>query len=162
MSLWSARYLGSRDVFFSDLFMFKLILIISNLLWVLGWTFGILAKVPNPEEWTLFDVEHVFDSDGSRGPYRFSDQSIQEGSTLVWVAGRQNILGLDFKVDFNKGLILFFQDIPRGTPILVRFRTLPQMLQPIYWNRPLPEIGEISVPQKSFSKGIRSSGSFVF
>ena len=97
------------------------------------------AARAGPDRVTLFDMERTFKADGSRGPYCISDRPILEVSVSVRVAGRLQVRGLDYRID--DALLTFFRDLPRGVPVLVRFRQSPQVLRPVYRRRERPAGG---------------------
>ena len=88
---------------------------------------------------TLFDVARTFKADGSRGPYRISERPILVESESVWVAGRLQRRGLDYLIEEDKALLRFFDDLERGTPVMVKFRQLPQVVRQVYRRRQGPE-----------------------
>ncbi len=92
-----------------------------------------------PDRVTLFDMERTFKADGSRGPYRISDRPILAAGVSVRVAGRLQVRDVDYRID--DVLLTFFRDLPRGTPVLVRFRQSPQVLRPVYRRRERPAGG---------------------
>ena len=123
--------------------MTRFILIVA-LLWASAqtWAREGRAGAPQPEQFSLFDVERRLASDGSRGPFRLSDRAVLAESEQVWVDGRLLERDLDYLVDCGAARLTFFFPLPRGTSIVVRFRQPPQVLRRVYRHRDLPETGE--------------------
>ena len=85
------------------------------------------AQIPVPEQFTLFDGERVFQTDGSRGPFSISDRAIEAASERVWVDGVLFIRDRDYVVDAERALLTVLRDVARGVEIVVRFRQRPQV-----------------------------------
>ncbi|MCZ6633483.1 MAG: hypothetical protein O7G87_08765, partial [bacterium] len=98
-----------------------------------------MAEVPSRARMTVFDVEWTMKADGGRGPYRLSDRAIAPQSESVWVDGKRQVRDLDYLLDEKKALLTFFKDLPRGTPVVVRFRQAPRVLPSVYRRRNLPK-----------------------
>ncbi len=141
--------------------MSKLIFISLAFTCLLSLSGAIRSEVPPPERMTIFDLERAFKADGSRGPYRISDRPVLRGSASVWVEDRVQVQGLDYRIDEDAALLIFFQDLPRGTPVLVRFRQSPQVLRPVYRRRERaaagPEEAARSLPR---APAVRAEGGF--
>jgi len=100
---------------------------------------GATADTCAVASYSLFDVDREFESDGSRGPFVLSDRPFTEGSERVWVSGRLKERDLDYTADARSARLCFASPIPRGTPIRVVFRQLPQVLRGTYSRRLPPE-----------------------
>ena len=90
-----------------------------------------LAEVPVPDQFSLFDGERVFQADGSRGPYSFSDRTIEIGSERIWVNGILMVRDQGYVVDANRALITFMTQVFRGDEVVVRFRQMPKVFDPL-------------------------------
>ena len=107
--------------------------------WLLTSAFvPVRAGTSVPERTSLFDGEAAFKADGSRGPYRFSGRAAIEASESVWVADTLQIRERDYRVDYDAATLLFQHDLTRGTPILVRYQQIPQVLRQVYRRREGP------------------------
>ncbi|MDP6779831.1 MAG: hypothetical protein QGI83_23945, partial [Candidatus Latescibacteria bacterium] len=126
----------------------------------------IWSDVPVLERTSLFDGETVFRADGSRGPYRFAGRAVIEATELVWVADSLQTRQRDYRVDYGAATLVFQRDLVRGTPILVRFQQIPQVLRSVYRHREgppeQPENGPVSRPSStapSIPRGVVSRAS---
>ena len=126
------------------------------------------AGAPLPDRTTLFDGEATFRADGSRGPYRLSGRALIEATESVWVADTLQIRERDYRVDYGAATLLFRHDLARGTPVLVRFQRIPQVLRQVYRRRersldpsadpPVPRgpAAVASMPRSTFPRSRRS------
>jgi hypothetical protein len=70
--------------------------------------------VPPPARLTLYDQERLLSGDGSRGPFRFHDTSIIEGSESVWVSDTLQVRDVDYQIDPEAATLTVFQSVRRA------------------------------------------------
>lgn len=75
-----------------------------------------------------FDVDHVFEADGSPGPFRCSEDPILSGSDRLWVDGHEATRDVDYAVDYRAGTVTFYSPPGRGTRIVFRGQRTPKVL----------------------------------
>ncbi|MDP6039987.1 MAG: hypothetical protein QGG64_15655, partial [Candidatus Latescibacteria bacterium] len=107
---------------------------------------AVWAEVPMPEQFTLFDGERVFQADGSRGPYSFSDRAIEVGSEKVWVNGILVVRDQGYVVDAERALLTFMTQVLRGDEVVVRFRQAPEVFEPLA-RRKMVEVSDEASPR---------------